>query len=1036
MKSLKALCTPRKSTFDQSRRDVVLDITDLIDGKIRPDSFFTENYITVGMRDLLIGGFRRLAGKSDQGVFVLSQAMGGGKTHNMITLGLLAKHPEFRKQVLDETDHEGLGAARVIGFTGRESDAPLGIWGALAVQLGKKDLFKDYYSPLQAPGVSAWINLLKGEPLLIFLDELPPYFTAAKSKSIGNSDLAEVSGTALANLLSAVAKDELSNVCVVISDLKATYAEGSAQLNKALDNFQNEVGRSAMTLEPVGLNTNELYHILRTRIFETLPDDAEINEVSKAYSQAVKDAKQMDITHASPEDFASQLSESYPFHFSIKDLYARFRENQGFQQTRGLIRLMRVVVARLWESGRADELSLIHPYDIDLNDEATKGEIRAINAMLENAISHDIAGGGVSVAENLDKNSPGEGKSTDAQDAAKLLLVSSLANVPGATLGLNASEIVSYLCRPGRDASRLLKDVLSVLKTKAWYLHANREGKLFFKNTENLIAKVHTTAESYSREVSLKELRKFLEDVFEPKIKDCYHEAVALIPIDEIALSADKVTLVISEPSATGGLGDDLKSFWDDTAFKNRVAFLSGDRQTMSALLENSAELKAVGFVIKEMEAQKTPDSDPQFVSAQEMHDAIRLRLLSAARESFTRLHYPGGDGLLVADFLMNFSDNNYNGERQIREALAAKQKFTEDIESDTFRKKCEQRLFTQQVMSFAEVKKRAAMNSKWQWHHPSALDNLHRRMVLEDQWREDGGFIDKGPFAAPTTDVRVQVLKQDDDTGVATLRITPVHADTVHYEIGSSPATTGSATVDDLQSFATSELRLSFLAVDSKGEHETGEAVHWRNRVGLKSRVYQSGADKMCELQSAPPIPIAYTTDGSDPRNGGGLYDAPFPIPTGTVCILAVAQKDGIASEVQRIDIDWSKKEGISVDPAKPALWKRHHESAATKETFEFLARMKKFSATAPGCRLTIGDQHWIDVTCEGGVALDTEQIESIHACLRDILGEGQVALRAPKLQFPSGQQLLDWVADAHTELKPGEVEQQEPKSKTDGND
>ena len=49
---------------------------------------------------------------------------------------------------------------------------------------------------------------------------------------------------------------------MVISDLKATYEGGSRQLNKALDDFQNEVGRTAMTLEPVGLNTNELYHIL------------------------------------------------------------------------------------------------------------------------------------------------------------------------------------------------------------------------------------------------------------------------------------------------------------------------------------------------------------------------------------------------------------------------------------------------------------------------------------------------------------------------------------------------------------------------------------------------------------------------------------------------------------------------------------------------------------------------------------------------------------------------------------------------------
>ena len=50
------------------------------------------------------------------------------------------------------------------------------------------------------------------------------------------------------------------------------------------------------------------------------------------------------------------MAESYPFHFGLRDLYARFKENPGFQQTRGLIRLMRMVVSNLWETGRADKL--------------------------------------------------------------------------------------------------------------------------------------------------------------------------------------------------------------------------------------------------------------------------------------------------------------------------------------------------------------------------------------------------------------------------------------------------------------------------------------------------------------------------------------------------------------------------------------------------------------------------------------------------------------------------------------------------------
>jgi hypothetical protein len=39
MKSLKQLCVPPASVFDKSRRDVVLDITDLAENKIDPDDF-------------------------------------------------------------------------------------------------------------------------------------------------------------------------------------------------------------------------------------------------------------------------------------------------------------------------------------------------------------------------------------------------------------------------------------------------------------------------------------------------------------------------------------------------------------------------------------------------------------------------------------------------------------------------------------------------------------------------------------------------------------------------------------------------------------------------------------------------------------------------------------------------------------------------------------------------------------------------------------------------------------------------------------
>lgn len=125
------------------KRDTVLDLTDLIEKRIEPVEFFAENYVTDGMNTLVREVFRRLEGKSEQGVFYLKQAMGGGKTHNLLTLGLLARFPDVRATALAGVyaADPKLGQVRVVAFTGRESDAPFGVWGAIADQLGKKDQF-------------------------------------------------------------------------------------------------------------------------------------------------------------------------------------------------------------------------------------------------------------------------------------------------------------------------------------------------------------------------------------------------------------------------------------------------------------------------------------------------------------------------------------------------------------------------------------------------------------------------------------------------------------------------------------------------------------------------------------------------------------------------------------------------------------------------------------------------------------------------------------------------------------------------------
>ena len=906
--TVRQACRPRAGAFDASRRDTVLDLGDLIGGRIDAGEFFAENYVTEGMRTLLTEGFRRLEGKSAQGVFKLTQAMGGGKTHNLLALGLLARHPEYREPVMGGfyTPDAGLGPVRVVAFSGRESDAPFGIWGAIAEQLGRKERFNDYYAPLSAPGQSAWVNLLRGDPLVIMLDELPPYFVNAAAKSIGNSDLSVVTTTALSNLLVAVGRDELRNVCVVIY-LTAAYGAGGAQIVAALNDLEAETGRSAMNLEPVRMNSDEFYQILRRRLFERLPDAAAVAAVADAY--------------------------------------------------------------------------------------------------------------GAAVAEQLDASGGGQ----DAGDVMRLLLIASLANVPNALKGLTVPEIVADLCAPGRDVSRLKNEVIARLTTAAWYLHGSNDGRLHLRNVQNLIARVSTTARAYLRDQAAREVKERLAEIFAPHDRACYQRLAPLPAVDEIDIGAEHVTLIVAEPHPAG-LHPDLRTLYDQHTYRNRLCFLTGER-AYDALLERARELWAVNQIIAEMREEGVADGDTQM---QQARDQLLPRFLgqfhSAIWETFTTLHYPTRDRLATVDFMMEFRGNRYDGEEQVRQALSARHKYTTDVAGDTFRRKVETRLFTQQSLPWTEIRRRAATAPGWQWHRPDALDRLKADCLRTDRWREEGSYVNKGPFPQPQTTVRVQELDRDDDTGVVRLRLRPVHGDTLYAEVG-APATPASQRLDPHRDFETADLRVSLLAVDSTGRHETGEPVEWRNRITLKSRLYAAGEQVMVELRVAPKAPIRYTTDGSDPGVAGGLYDAPFAAPAGSRLVLAVAEKHGVVSRPHRREIE-EKPVSRPVDRAAPAEWAPAEglAFATTRAAFEFIARLRNHAARAAGLRVTIqtaapaagGGQTWSELNCSDDMELAGEELEHVIEALRPLVAAGEVAVDVKRVRFESGQRFLDYVHDA----------------------
>ena len=165
----------------------------------------------------------------------------------------------------------------------------------------------------------------------------------------------------------------------------------------------------------------------------------------------------------------------YPFHPDLRELVGKFKENAGFQQTRGVIRLMQMVVSNLWNLEVSQRIDLIHPYDLDLNSDEIASEVRTINPSLSEAIAHDIAHDGDAEVEQIDSANG----NSDASDAARLILIASLSTTPGAIQGLREHQLIDCLQRPGRDLSTFKVNVLDKLATRAWYLHNSADGRLF-----------------------------------------------------------------------------------------------------------------------------------------------------------------------------------------------------------------------------------------------------------------------------------------------------------------------------------------------------------------------------------------------------------------------------------------------------------------------------------------------------------------------------------------------------------------------------
>lgn len=1033
LKTVKDACKVHPSTLDYQVAGGVESLAQMIDASDGGQAFFAKSYLTKGMEELLRGGLLRLSGQYEEAVFLLEQAMGGGKTHLMCALGLLAQHPSQRSNVLPSDVLQRLDdtPAQVAVFDGRNSPDHY-LWGEIAQQLGAEEIMRPFWEKgPKAPDKEVWKQVIGDRPTLILFDELPPYFLDAKTVPVGQGSLVDVLTRALGGLFTAAL--ELPRCCVVLANLSDSYHDQVKEVRKLVATVSQEAKRQAKKITPVSLEGDEVYAILRKRLFSELPTEEEVDEVAEAYAAQVKLAEDSGyLTARSLEQVAEEVRATYPFHPAFKHLVALFKDNPDFRETRGLLQFAARVIRSVWIRDQND-VFLIGTQHLNLNDSQVINEVTDINRALRPAITKDIADNGNAHAEEIDANL----NSDAASQVASLILSASLSLAVKGHMGLRREEVIEYLVAPNRKPEEFAQAFESLRKgsSSAWYLH--REGELFyFKDVENLTKRIQREAQGLPRAKVERALRTRLEGELEAQSKKAYQEVLVMPEINQIRLSAHRILVVV--PPDNRVPPEDIHRFYQSVSEKNNLLVLSGNDTHMASRVEESLrELYAIGHI-----AQGIKSGDSLYQDAQEALEDAESAFIQALQGTYNRIFFPSEDGLQQATIEngLKFGRTSEDSvETQIEMMLASMRcdnKLALDAEEDPlpYFAMAEEELWPQsdRRTPWRDVLMRAKSNPAWPWLPGlRGLEQLKVKAISQGRWREgNDGWIEKGPFPKEKTAVNIVSQTQDVQTGETVFTLTPVNAGPspkVHYST-SAAVNENDPVVDDLDAFRTKEPTLYFLAVDTTGRHETGESKRWVAKLKIRYKVHNLPDHREVELEVTPQAELRYTTDATNPREGR-IYDDRFPISDNEVLIQVYASA-GEAADTETFTIAAKGTKRVDIDPEKPAkLVRAKPRFDTTQSVYEVITQFKdRQGIVFHGVTLNVGEgEQAVQVRFNDRPVTPTI-LEKVIAALRENLNEPdalvQLVIR-DEADFNTGFDLKAFAEIAGIELTPDTVEQ-----------
>jgi len=477
-----------------------------------PARFFERTFLTHSLSGLAVEVLRRLSGVKTEtsAVFNMSTQFGGGKTHSLLLLYHLASNGEAARgwqgvgRLRDLAGIKAIPQAKVAVFVGTEFDPISGRggddgtplrktpWGEIAYQLGGDEalaVLKEHEKQGIAPGGDVIRKFLPNDkPVLILMDELMNFVSRSRK-----GGMAAQLYSFLHNL-SEEARGR-DNMVLAVS-IPASELEMSAEdfsdydrLKKMLDRVGKAVMMSA---------ESETSEIIRRRLFEwdesQLTPDGRIMltrdavATCKAYGAWVREHRQQIPDWFDIDSAEDAFAATYPFHPTVMSVFERkWQALPRFQQTRGILRLLALWVAKTYQAGfkGAHRDALIGLGTAPLDDPQFRAALfeQLGEHRLEAAVTTDICGKKDSHAVRLDNDATEEiSKGRVHRKVATSIFFESNGGI--AKADASAPEIRLDVAEPDMDIGNI-ETALEALTDGCYYLTVERN-RYHFSFRENL----------------------------------------------------------------------------------------------------------------------------------------------------------------------------------------------------------------------------------------------------------------------------------------------------------------------------------------------------------------------------------------------------------------------------------------------------------------------------------------------------------------------------------------------------------------------